>query len=97
MLPYDVLTWIPAVGIVLPIVITIAIAAWLNNKRLDDLRADIGRLETRLRAEMDDFREEMRNAIREIRADIREIKTAVQDLDRRVTIIEERSRPKILT
>ncbi len=80
------LTWIPAVGIVLPIVITIAIAAWLNNKRTDDLRAQI-----------EDFRSEVRGEIRELRADIREIKGAIQDLDRRVTILEERSRPKILT
>lgn len=73
------------VGITLPIVIAIAIAAWLQTKRLDTIekRIDDVRLEIR----------DVRADVRDIRTEIREVKEVLRDLDHRVTTIEERTRP----
>ena len=66
-------------GIPLPIVLTILIAAWLNNKRIDTV-------DTSLNRRVDDLRGEMVPLLREILA-------TLKDLDRRMTVLEERSSP----
>ena len=66
-------------GITLPIVLTILIAAWLNNKRIDTV-------DTSLNRRVDDLRGEMVPLLREILA-------TLKDVDRRMTVLEERSSP----
>ncbi|MBI3697751.1 MAG: hypothetical protein HY238_23335, partial [Acidobacteria bacterium] len=73
----DIQAGVALLGITLPIVLTILIAAWLNNKRIDTV-------DTSLNRRVDDLRGEMVPLLREILA-------TVKDLDRRLTVLEERS------
>ncbi len=72
----------PQLGITLPIVIAIVGAAWLQIRRIDAL-------EVSLNKRFDD----VNKRIDEINVVLRDMLASLRDLDRRVTIIEERTGP----
>ncbi len=88
----DVQFWLPSLNVTLPIVITILIAAWLNNRRIDtiDKRFDDvhGRFDD-VHRRFDDVHRRIDN----IDKRLGEILSTLKDLDRRVTVLEERSAP----
>ena len=135
----DPQAWMMLLGITPPIVVTILIAAWLNNRRIDsiDRRVDsldaslnkrIDNLDASLNKRIDDLDgslskrvesldisvnqridtvnsalnhriDDLRTEIAQFRVEVmpvlREILTTLKDLDRRVTILEERSTPVV--
>ena len=70
----DIQAGVALLGITPPIVLTILIAAWLNNKRIDTVDTSPNR-------RVDDLRGEMVPLLREILA-------AVKSLDRRLTVLD---------
>ena len=66
-------------GITLPIVIAILGAAWLQNRRIDAMDASV-------KKRIDDLRAEIMPILRDMQA-------SLKDLERRVTILEERTGP----
>ena len=75
---------VPVIQISLPIVIAIFGAAWLQNKRVDDLRADLGA-----------FRAEIREERAEIRADLKAIQEELARHGERLTRLEDRIPPLV--
>jgi len=66
--------WAQVLAIVVPVMLTIVIGVIYNNKRVDDLRADIDRRFTELKADMDRRFTEVHDELKEMKADIREIR-----------------------
>ena len=82
------------VQVSLPIVFTLAFGIWFNNKRIDDLRADLNRFESNVDARFDrvDARFERVDA-RFDRVDTRfdRLEALLNGLEQRVTRVEERT------
>ncbi len=59
-------SWAPFLQISLPIVMAVFIAAWPNNRRLDDLRADLNSLRAQMREELREIRRMLQNLDRRV-------------------------------
>ena len=68
--------WMAVVSITLPIVIAILGAAWLNNKRMDDLRGEI-------HADIADIKA----VLREVQSTLKDLDRRVTVLEQRLTPI----------
>lgn len=78
--------WLPVVQVTLPIVLAIGIAAWLNNRRIDDLNRRIDDLRADLNRRIDDLRNELLPILRELQA-------IAKNHEKRISVLEERSSP----
>ena len=86
----DPSAWVALLGITPPIVVTILIAAWLNNRRIDSIDSSlshrIGDLDGSLNHRIDDVNASLNRRIDDLRVEIvpllREILSSVKDLDR---------------
>ena len=88
----DLQTWMPLLlNVTLPIVFTIAVAAWLNNKRIDTVDSSLNHRMDDLNRRLDETNRRIDDLRAEIMPVLHEILATLKDLDRRVTALEERS------
>jgi len=81
--------WLPAVQVTLPIVFTIAVAAWLNNKRIDDINK---RFED-VNKHFDDLRADIKDMRADFKAILHELQSISKDHEKRIVTLEERTSP----
>ncbi len=81
--------WLPVSQVTLPSVLAIGIAAWLNNRRIDDVSKrfdDVNRRFDDVNRRIDDLRSELLPILRELQA-------ITKDHEKRITVPEERTSP----
>ena len=94
----------PFIQTALPIMFTVLIAVWINNrtidgvnKRMDDLRADMTRTQDTLRADMtraqDTLRADMNARFDKIEATLERIERKLDNHEERLVRLEERTSP----
>jgi hypothetical protein len=79
----------PFIQVALPIMFTLALAAWLNNKRVDDMRGDM----KDFKVEMKDLRGEMKDLRGEMNRRFDHLETMFSDHEKRIGVLEERTSP----
>jgi len=83
----------PFVQVALPIMITFIAAAWLNGKRLDDLRTDMNRRFDEARSDVNRRFDDVNRRFDEIIKRLDRIETFLTDHDQRIARLEERTSP----
>jgi uncharacterized coiled-coil DUF342 family protein len=94
----------PFFQVTLPIVIAMVATVWAlistNNRRLDDIRADLKEVRAEMRelreqmkAEMREFRAQMNAELREIRGEIGNINDTLKIYGQKIVVLEERTSP----
>jgi hypothetical protein len=70
----------PFVQVALPIIVALTVAAWLQNKRFDDIRGDVNQ-----------FRDDMRQFRGEVNQRLDRIEAKLDNHNERIARIEERT------
>lgn len=92
----SVVQWLnlPVFQITLPIVVTMLVAAWLNNRRIEEVsrRLDdtIRRLDT-IEQRLDTRFERIETRFERVDERLNEILSLLRDLDKRVSVLEDRN------
>lgn len=87
----------PFFQVTLPIVIAMVATVWAlistNNRRLDDIRADLKAFREEMKADLKAFREEIHADLKEIRAEIKNVNTTLKGYGQQIAVLAERTSP----
>jgi septal ring factor EnvC (AmiA/AmiB activator) len=87
----------PFFQVTLPIIIAMVATVWAlsstNNRRLDDIRADLKAFREEINADVKAFREEMNAELKEIRGEIKNTNGTLKGYGQQIAVLEERTSP----